>query len=152
MTFDDVTRHLIEMITAIGVRYDLGDTHPLLGRRLRDLPLAHGRLYERMRSGRGLLLDRTGPLRLDGWADRVDHLIDPATPAHISVDAAPDVDLHVLADVPALLLRPDGHVCWVGEDQQDLHQHLSTWFGASANDATASRRPPQPTSAAAPAV
>jgi hypothetical protein len=34
--------------------------------------------------------------------------------------------------VPAALLRPDGHVAWVGEDQQDLLSRLSTWFGAAA--------------------
>ncbi|TDB72502.1 monooxygenase, partial [Actinomadura sp. KC216] len=76
MDFDEVNRHLIEKITAIGVRYDLGEGPDLLGRRLRDIDLAQGRLYDRMYRGRGLLLDRTGHLATGGWSDRVDHLPD----------------------------------------------------------------------------
>ncbi|MEV4489934.1 rifampin monooxygenase [Micromonospora coxensis] len=114
MDFDDVNRHLIEKITAIGVRYDFGDGHDLLGRRLRDVRLQRGRLYELTHGGRGLLLDQTGGLSVDGWADRVDHVVD------VSEELA----------VPAALLRPDGHVAWVGDDQQDLLRHLPRWFGA----------------------
>ncbi len=33
--------------------------------------------------------------------------------------------------MPAVLLRPDGHVAWVGDDQQGLHGQLSRWFGAA---------------------
>jgi rifampicin monooxygenase len=117
--FDVVNRHLVEKVTAIGIRYDFGDGHPLLGRRLRDVTLKQGRLYEAMRGGRGLLLDRTGRLCVTGWTDRVDHLVD--------VDAELGEDL----DVPAALLRPDGHVAWVGDDQQDLLAHLPTWFGTA---------------------
>jgi hypothetical protein len=115
MDVEEVNRYLIEKITAIGVRYDFGEGHDLLGRRLRNVGLKQGRLYERMHSGRGLLLDQTGRLSVAGWADRVDHLID------VSEDL----------DVPALLLRPDGHVAWVGDDQQDLLDHLRRWFGAA---------------------
>ncbi|BCI53275.1 FAD-dependent oxidoreductase [Mycolicibacterium litorale] len=113
--FDEVNRYLIEKITAISVRYDFGPGHDLLGRRLRDIPLTRGRLYERTRTGRGLLLDRTGRLSVAGWTDRVDHVVD------VSDDL----------DVPAVLLRPDGHIAWVGDDQDDLAEHLPTWFGAS---------------------
>lgn len=116
MGFEDVHRHLIGKITAIGVRYDLGGGHDLVGRRLRDVDLTHGRLYGRMHAGRGLLLDRTGRLGVAGWADRVDHVVD----AGASVD------------VPAALLRPDGHVAWVGDDRRDLVEHLPRWFGAAA--------------------
>ena len=116
MDFEVVNRHLLEKITAIGVRYDLGEGHGLLGRRMRDVRLERGRLYELMRDGRGLLLDRTGRLSVAGWEDRVDHV----------VDAAEELD------VPAALLRPDGHVAWVGEDQRDLLSRLPRWFGAAA--------------------
>jgi rifampicin monooxygenase len=116
MGFEEVNRYLIEKITAIGVRYDFGEGHELLGRRLRDVTLKHGRLYELMRGGRGLLLDQTGRLSVAGWADRVDHV----------------VDLSEELDVPAALLRPDGHVAWVGEDQQHLLSELRKWFGRSA--------------------
>jgi rifampicin monooxygenase len=115
MDFEVVNRHLIEKITAIAVRYDLGEGHDLLGRRLPDMRLGRGRLYELTRGGRGLLLDRTGRLSTAGWADRVDHV----------VDASEDLD------VPAVLLRPDGHVAWVGDDQQELALRLARWFGAA---------------------
>lgn len=113
MDFDEVNRHLIEKITGIAVRYDLGDGPELLGRRLPDLDTSAGRLYGLLHRGRGLLLDRTGRLAAEGWSDRIDHLVDPTA----------------AVDVPALLLRPDGHVAWIGDDQQELDQHLSRWFG-----------------------
>jgi hypothetical protein len=34
-------------------------------------------------------------------------------------------------DVPALLLRPDGHVAWVGDGQNALVAQLQRWFGAA---------------------
>jgi 2-polyprenyl-6-methoxyphenol hydroxylase-like FAD-dependent oxidoreductase len=117
MDFEEVNQYLIEKIIAIGIRYDFGEGHELLGRRLRDVELKQGRLYALMHSGRGLLLDQTGRLSVSGWADRVDHV----------------VDVSEELDVPAALLRPDGHVAWVGEDQQDLLDHLPTWFGAPVN-------------------
>ncbi|MER5650200.1 rifampin monooxygenase [Streptosporangium sp. NPDC002524] len=118
MNFEDVNRHLIEKIVAIGVRYDFGEGHDLLGRRMRDVALKHGRLYELMHGGRGLLLDRTGRLSVAGWADRVDHVVDVG-------------DVGEELDVPAVLLRPDGHVAWAGEDQGELLDRLPRWFGAA---------------------
>ncbi|NGM14310.1 rifampin monooxygenase [Verrucosispora sioxanthis] len=115
MDFDDVNRYLIEKITAISVRYDLGEDHALLGRRLRDVQLTRGRLFELLRSGAGLLLDQTGRLSVEAWRDRVDHV----------VDASEELD------APAVLLRPDGHVAWVGEDQQTLEVALARWFGGA---------------------
>ncbi|MEV1091124.1 rifampin monooxygenase [Streptomyces microflavus] len=114
MDFEEVNRYVTGMITAVDVRYDLGEGHELLGRRLRDLPLGQGRLYELMHGGRGLLLDRTGGLSVAGWEDRVDHV----------ADAAEELD------VPAVLLRPDGHVAWAGEEQKELDGALPRWFGA----------------------
>jgi hypothetical protein len=108
-----VHRYLIEKVAAIGIRYDLGDGHELLGRRLRDVALKQGRLYELMHEGRGLLLDQTGRLSVEGWADRLDHVVDTSEEL----------------DVPAVLLRPDGHVAWVGEDPEDLLRTLPRWFG-----------------------
>ncbi|MEU4835930.1 rifampin monooxygenase [Streptosporangium sp. NPDC023615] len=114
MDFEEVNRHLIEKIVAIGVRYDFGEGHELLGRRMRDVELKRGRLYGLMHGGRGLLLDRTGRLSVEGWADRVDHVVDGGEEP----------------DVPAVLLRPDGHVAWAGEDQGELLDRLPRWFGA----------------------
>ncbi|KOX24543.1 FAD-dependent oxidoreductase [Saccharothrix sp. NRRL B-16348] len=116
MDFDEVNRHLTEKITGTAIRYDFGEGHELLGRRLRDVGLKRGRLYGLMHAGRGLLLDQTGRLSVAGWTDRVDHV----------------VDVSEELDVPAVLLRPDGHVAWVGEDQDDLVGHLPTWFGVPA--------------------
>ncbi|MEV4437646.1 rifampin monooxygenase [Streptomyces sp. NPDC049577] len=116
MDFEEVNRYLIEKITAIGIRYDFGEGHELLGRRMRDVKLKRGRLYELTRGGRGLLLDQTGRLSVAGWADRIDHV----------------VDVSEELDVPAVLLRPDGHVAWAGEDQRELLDELPTWFGAAA--------------------
>ncbi|WP_037858846.1 rifampin monooxygenase [Streptomyces sp. SCSIO 75703] len=113
--FPDVNRHLTETITAVGVRYDVGDDREPLGRRMRDLPLERGRLYGQMHGGRGLLLDRTGRLSAAGWEGRVDRV------AGVSEDLG----------LPAALLRPDGHVVWTGEDQEGLARCLRRWFGAA---------------------
>ncbi|GGR89979.1 monooxygenase [Micromonospora fulviviridis] len=117
MDFDEVNRHLIEKITAIDIRYDFGAGPDLLGRRLRDVDVKQGHLYGLLHRGRGLLLDRTERLTVGGWSDRVDHLADPTA----------------VLEVPCVLLRPDGHVAWIGDDQQDLDDHLARWFGESAN-------------------
>ncbi|MGW1072105.1 rifampin monooxygenase [Streptomyces sp. NPDC002537] len=117
MDFEEVNRYVTGMITAVDVRYDFGEGHELLGKRLRDVKLKQGRLYELMHGGRGLLLDQTGRLSVAGWADRIDHI----------------VDVSEELDVPAVLLRPDGHVAWAGEDQQDLLGRLPKWFGTAAD-------------------
>ncbi|WP_028476874.1 rifampin monooxygenase [Nocardia sp. CNY236] len=117
MDFEEVNRYLIEKITAISVRYDFGQGHHLLGRRMRDVELKRGHLYGLMHRGRGLLLDQTGRLSVSGWTDRVDHIVD------VSEELT----------VPALLLRPDGHVAWVGDDQQELCTQLLRWFGVAGN-------------------
>ncbi len=119
MDFPEVNRYLVEKNTAIGIRYDFGDEHPLVGRRLRDVELSRGHLYGLMHAGRGLLLDRTGRLSVDGWKNRVDHIVDTV-----------EGEVPENWDAPAALLRPDGHVVWVGEDQRSLADHLPRWFGA----------------------
>ncbi|MGW5350540.1 FAD-dependent monooxygenase [Streptomyces sp. NPDC004031] len=118
MDFEDVNAYMTGVATGVGVRYDLGgedDGSGLLGRRLRDIPLPGGaRLYERMRSGRGILLDSTDALDATGWSDRVDVL--PAGAADLPA--------------PAVLLRPDGHVAWAGATPSGLAGALGRWFGA----------------------
>jgi 2-polyprenyl-6-methoxyphenol hydroxylase-like FAD-dependent oxidoreductase len=113
MEFEDVSLFLTEKITATAIRYDFGDGHALLGRRMRDVELKQGHLYGLMHGGRGLLLDQTGQLSVEDWGDRVDHV----------------VDVIEELEVPAMLLRPDGHVAWVGEDQEGLRGALHRWFG-----------------------
>ncbi|MEU4064866.1 FAD-dependent monooxygenase [Streptomyces wedmorensis] len=141
MDFEEVNRYVTGLITAVDVRYDLGEGPDLLGRRLRDLQLKDGRLFELLRTGRGLLLDRTGLLSVAGWRDRVDHVVGAVEEIGADADAGgtagaaaghgfgPGDEL----DAPALLLRPDGHVAWIGEDQQDLTRHLNRWFGPAGD-------------------
>ncbi|WP_380161862.1 FAD-dependent monooxygenase [Kineococcus sp. R86509] len=101
MDLETVNRALVERITGLAIRYDLGGHHDLVGRRLRDV---------HQPTGQWLLTHRgTFPP-------------DPRTP---SVEVR--VDTHL--SVPAALVRPDGHVAWVGEDPHDLHERLPRWFG-----------------------
>ena len=72
-----------------------------------------------MHDGRGLLLDPTDRLSARGWADRVDRVVDSSEEL----------------EVAAVLLRPDGYVAWVGDDQQDLDDHLLRWFGEPVSPA-----------------
>ncbi|MFJ5990549.1 rifampin monooxygenase [Lentzea sp. NPDC092896] len=113
--FEEVNRYLIEKIIAVSVRYDLGSENDLVGRRIGDLSLKRGGLYGQMHAGRGILLDQSGSLSVGSWADRVDHLVD------VSEDL----------DAPAVLVRPDGHVAWAGEDQKALEVELARWFGTA---------------------
>ncbi|MFJ8965291.1 rifampin monooxygenase [Lentzea sp. NPDC102401] len=113
--FEEVNRYLIEKIIAVSVRYDLGSDNDLVGRRIGDLSLKRGGLYDQMHAGRGILLDQAGTLSAGGWADRVDHVVD------VSEDL----------DAPAVLVRPDGHVAWAGEDQEALELELARWFGTA---------------------
>ncbi|WP_040815654.1 rifampin monooxygenase [Nocardia concava] len=116
MDFPEVKRHLTEKVIALSTRYDFGDGPELLGRRQRDITLKRGRLYELLHEGGGLLLDQTGKLSVEGWSDRVDHV----------------VDVSEQLEAPAILLRPDGHIAWLGNDQSDLRPALTRWFGTPA--------------------
>jgi hypothetical protein len=116
MDFEDVRHFLTQKVSATAIRYDFGDDRDLVGRRLRDVELTQGHLYGLMHEGRGLLLDQTGQLSIPGWKDRVDHV----------VDATDELDS------PAVLLRPDGHVAWLGENQDDLLPRLTRWFGPAS--------------------
>jgi 3-(3-hydroxy-phenyl)propionate hydroxylase len=118
------------MISGLDIHYDLGQGHPLLGRRMPDLDLvtAGGQLraFTLLHEARPVLLNLGEPGRLDitPWAARVQ-----------LVDAGHDGvwELPVLGEVAApaaVLIRPDGHVAWVGEGTDlGLNDALATWFG-----------------------
>ena len=128
---DEPRRHLAAMISGLDIHYDLGEGHPLLGRRMPDLDLhtAEGptRVFALMHDARPVLLNLGAPGSLDisPWADRV-RLVDAE---HEGV-----WELPVLGQVAApttVLIRPDGHVAWVGEPSDSkLPRALASWFGA----------------------
>lgn len=117
MEFPGVHAHLLGKVTSLGIRYAVGEGHDLLGRRQRDVTFAGGgRLYPLLHNGRGVLVDQTGALSIEGWTDRVDVIAERSDQL----------------EVPALLLRPDRHIVWVGDDGAGLRESLELWFGAPA--------------------
>lgn len=130
LAMDEPRRRIASMLTGLDVHYDLGDGHPLLGRRMPDLDLdtAEGpvRTYELLHDARPVLLDVGGPSAFDigPWADRV-RTVD-ATHAGVW-------ELPVIGEVDppaAVLIRPDGYVAWAGVlTDPDLPAALAKWFG-----------------------
>jgi hypothetical protein len=120
------------MLSALDIRYDLGEGHPLVGRRMPDLDLrtADGptRVFTLLHDARPLLLD----LSPEGGPDPT------ATGRVRLVPATSDGpwELPVIGEVPApgaVLVRPDGHVAWAGDrtDDPQLASALAAWFGAA---------------------
>ncbi len=130
LSMDEPRKRLAAMISALDIHYDLGAGHPLLGRRMPDLDLttANGavRVYSLLHEARPVLLNlgESGSLDITPWADRV-QLVDAIY--------AGMWELPVLGKVPApaaVLIRPDGHVAWVGDGTDTgLRDALTTWFG-----------------------
>jgi 3-(3-hydroxy-phenyl)propionate hydroxylase len=130
LSMDGPRRRIAGMLTALDIRYDLGEGHPLVGRRMPDVDLdtAAGptRAYTLLHDARPLLLNFSASDRFDisQTAERVR-----------VVDARYDGpwQLPVLGEIPAppaLLIRPDGHVAWTGDlTDPELPRALTTWFG-----------------------
>ena len=130
LKMDEPRKRYAAMMSGLDIRYDLGTGHPLLGRRMPDLDLvtANGprRVFTLLHDARPVLLNLGEPGALDiaPWADGVQR-----------VDAryAGVWELPVLGAVAAptaVLIRPDGHVAWVGDGtDQGLGDALTTWFG-----------------------
>ncbi len=131
MADEQPRRRFAAMMFGLDIHYDLGEGHPLLGRRMPDLDLvtADGplRLYTLLHDARPVLLNLGEPGGFDiaPWADRVQ-----------SIDATYDGawELPALGTVTApsaVLIRPDGYVAWVGDGTDPgLADALTTWFGA----------------------
>lgn len=131
LAMDEPRRRVAAMLSGLDIRYDLGEGHPLLGRRMPDLDLvtAQGslRLFTLLHEARPVLLNlgEHGAFDITAWSDRVKQ-----------IDATYDGlwELPLLGAVsapPAVLIRPDGYVAWAGErSTPGLHEALRTWFGA----------------------
>jgi hypothetical protein len=118
------------MLSGLDIHYDLGEGHPLLGRRMPDLDLVTAggpiRLFTLLHAARPVLLElgEPGAFDLTPWADRVQR---------IDARYAGPWELPVIGVVPAptaVLIRPDGYVAWVGDrpNQAGLAAALTTWF------------------------
>lgn len=131
LRMDEPRKRIVSMLSGLDIHYDLGDGHPLLGRRMPDLDLVtpHGavRVFALLHDARAVLLNLGKPWACDTspWADRV-----------LAIDAQYDGDweLPVLGHVAApaaVLIRPDGYVAWVGDGTDTgLRDALTTWFGS----------------------
>lgn len=109
-------------VWGVSLRYDLGSSHPLVGRSAPDFELADGtRLGDLLRTGKGLFLDFDGHAPLQALAGRWDGRI-----AYVAGDAKDRLGLG------AVLMRPDGVVAWAGDttlDLEDAARAASRWFG-----------------------
>lgn len=134
---------LAALLTGLDVTLDLGDGHPLVGRRVPDLDLVTtdgpSRVFELLHEARPVLLDLGEPGAADGATDvgRWDGRV-----RHVRARTEQDWVLPVIGRVPAptaVLIRPDGHVAWVGGGTASgLVEALTRWFGEPAVPA---RRP-----------
>ena len=131
LSMDEPRKRFAGMMSGLDVHYDLGEGHPLLGRRMPDLDVvtANGalRVFTLLHDARPVLLDLGEPGGFDTtqWTDRV-QLID--------AEYAGPWELPVLGHVAApaaVLIRPDGYVAWVGDGTDaGLRDALTTWFGS----------------------
>ena len=131
LAFDGPRRLVAGLLSGLDVAYasgDPGDAHPLLGRRMPDLDLTtpdgEVRVYTLLHAARPVLLDLDGSLDLGPWADRVRHV-------EAAYDGPWELPVIGVVDAPtAVLIRPDGHVAWVGDGSEEgLTTALTQWFG-----------------------
>jgi len=130
LKMDEPRKRYAAMMSGLDVHYDLGEGHPLLGRRMPDLELVTAtgteRVFTLLHQARAILLDfgGTGALDITPWAERVRRIDARYTGAW---------QLPVLGAVSAptaVLIRPDGYVAWVGDaTDHGLRDALTTWFG-----------------------
>jgi 2-polyprenyl-6-methoxyphenol hydroxylase-like FAD-dependent oxidoreductase len=131
LSMDGPRQRIAGMMSGLDIHYDLGPGHPLVGRRMPDLDIttAEGplRVYELLHHARPVLLnlDQPGVLNIAPWGARVQLM---------NVKYAGVWELPVLGAVAApkaVLIRPDGHVAWVGDGTDSgLRDALTTWFGS----------------------
>jgi 2-polyprenyl-6-methoxyphenol hydroxylase-like FAD-dependent oxidoreductase len=130
LSMDEPRKRFAAMLSGLDIHYDLGEGHPLLGRRMPDLDLvtADGplRAFELLHGAKPVLLNLGEPDGFDitPWADRV-RLIDASYKGEWELPV-----LGVVSAPTAVLVRPDGYVAWVGDGTDvGLTDALATWFG-----------------------
>jgi 2-polyprenyl-6-methoxyphenol hydroxylase-like FAD-dependent oxidoreductase len=130
LSMDEPRKRFAAMMSGLDIHYDLGEGHPLLGRRMPDLDLviADGplRVFTLLHDARPVLLNfgEPGGFDITPWADRV-QLIDAEYAGRWELPA-----LGAVTAPTAVLMRPDGYVAWVGGlTQLGLVDALTTWFG-----------------------
>lgn len=129
MQSDEARKRYTAKMSGLDIHYDLGEGHPLLGRRMPDLDLVDsGRVFTLLHDARPLLLDFGAALEVGPWSDRVRHVRAHTTSAwDIPVVGA-------VAPPKAVLVRPDGCVAWVGEGTDaGLRAALTRWFGPTVD-------------------
>jgi 3-(3-hydroxy-phenyl)propionate hydroxylase len=132
LSMDEPRKHVAAMLSGLDIHYDLGAGHALLGRRMPDLDVhtADGptRVFTLLHDAKPVLLNLGEPTGFDisPWASRV---------RFIDAERDGEWELPVLGAVAsprAVLIRPDGHVAWVGDLMDpELPRALATWFGAA---------------------
>jgi 3-(3-hydroxy-phenyl)propionate hydroxylase len=134
---DEPRKRYAAMMSGLDIHYDLGEGHPLLGRRMPDLTLvtAEGsrRVFTLLHEAKPVLvnLGEPGGLDITPWADRV-----PLVDAEVGGTWELPV-LGTVAAPAAVLIRPDGYVAWVGEGTPvGLEDALTRWFGPPATTVT----------------
>jgi 2-polyprenyl-6-methoxyphenol hydroxylase-like FAD-dependent oxidoreductase len=130
---DEPRKRLAGIVAGLDIRYELGEGHPLVGRRMSDLDLVTDdgpvRVFELLHGARAVLLNLGEPRRFDiaPWAGRV-QLIDAEYDGVWELPV-----LGVIAAPGGVLIRPDGYVAWVGDGADTgLRNALTTWFGPPA--------------------
>jgi 2-polyprenyl-6-methoxyphenol hydroxylase-like FAD-dependent oxidoreductase len=131
LRMDAPRKRYAAIMSGLDVHYDLGEGHPLLGRRVPDLDMVVAgeptRVFRLLHEARAVLLDLGDPGALDitPWADRVRHV-------HARCAGAWELPAIGGVDAPvAVLIRPDGYVAWVGQGTNEgLGPALIQWFGA----------------------
>ena len=133
LSMDEPRKRFAGMLSGLDIHYDLGEGHPLLGRRMPDLDLltADGslRVLEVLRGAQPVLLNlgEPGGFDITPWTDRV-QLIDAEHEGPWELPV-----LGAVAAPTAVLIRPDGYVAWVGDGTDlGLPEALTTWFGPPA--------------------